>query len=333
MKFPIIIKQSPLALIRRLIAVEILIAVALFFLSLAAINYHALYDKSPISGAFRFSIFLVLGASAIQLLVTFFVFLSWHNEEYRLKEKEIVHRKGIFLTHERSIMLKNISSVDYKRSWMEFLFGYGSIYLNNSSGISKEGMKISSVETPEIYANIIKDAIDLAIEQKRASSNKLSILDLILEGESSSLELKQTFRYDGKTKDVNKALEKATMKTIAAFLNANGGNLIIGVTDNGRIHGVEEDYHTLIRKDRDGFENHFNQVLKLMIGAEFRQHVKISFEKIEDKDVCLVQVDPSHKPVYVKANGDEEFFIRTGNTTSPLKVSEVNSYIDSHWQK
>ena len=155
----------------------------------------------------------------------------------------------------------------------------------------------------------------------------------MLEGEHSQLELKQTFRFDGKLKDVNKILEKAVMKTIAAFLNSEGGSLIIGVTDNGKMYGLEDDYSTLVRKDRDGFENHFNLIMKNMMGAEFRQYVKCSFEKIEEKDICLVEVEPSQKPVYMKANGDEEFFIRTGNTTSQLKISEVNSYIETHWKK
>jgi hypothetical protein len=45
-----------------------------------------------------------------------------------------------------------------------------------------------------------------------------------------------------------------------------------------------------------------------------------------------VSVEPGEKPAYLKINGDEEFFIRTGNSTSPLKISEVNSYIETHWK-
>lgn len=334
MKFPVIIKQSSLSLIKRIVQFETLIVVALFFISLAAVNYHELYEASPIGGVIRFNIFLVFAVSALQLFITMFVFLSWHNEEYRLKEKEVIHRSGIIFPKERSIMLKNVSSVEYKRSWSEILFNSGTILLLNTHGDGvSHGMKIPNIDTPEIYANIIKDAIDQAIERKSVSPKKLSILDLILEGEHSHLELKQTFRYDGKAKDVNKNLEKAVLKTVAAFLNANGGNLIIGVTDNGRIHGLEEDYHTLVRKDRDGFENHFNQVLKLMIGPQFREYVNMSFETIEGKDICLIEVEPCPKPVYLKTNGAEEFFIRTGNTTSPLKISEVSSYIETHWKK
>lgn len=332
MKFPVIIKQSPYILLKRIIELEIVIGLLVFLLSFI-INYQHLYESSPIHDFFSSNLWLIFIGSLFQLAVTFILFLMWHNEEYRLKEREIIHRKGLIFTRERSLLLKNISSVEYKRGVFEFLFGYGSIKLFNGNGSKKDGMTIPSVETAEIYADIIKDAIDHAIENKKISEKKTSILDLILEGEHSTLELKQTLRYDGKSKDVNKALEKAVMKTIAAFLNTDGGSLIIGVTDNGKVYGLEDDYHTLVRKDRDGFENHFNMVLKNMLGAEFRQYAKMSFESIEDKDVCLIEVVSSPKPVYMKVEGTEEFYIRTGNTTSQLKISEVNSYIESKWKK
>ncbi len=330
MKFPVVIRQSPLVLVRRIIGVEILFTFIIFGLSFIT-NYEELFARTVGHFLTRYDLFVFLLASAVQFFITLIVFFFWQSEEYRIKEKEVSLRGGIFSTKEKSILLKNISSVEYKRSPLEILLSYGTIVIHTNG--NDKPFYIRSVETAEIYANIIKDAVDRSLSRKSDSGKKLSILDLILEGEHTHLELKQTFRFDIKEKTVSKLLEKSVMKTITGFLNTEGGNLIIGVTDNGKIYGIEEDYQTLVRKDRDGFENHFNQILKLMIGTELRQYINLTFEKIEDKDVCLVEVEPSPKPVYIKANGDEEFFIRTGNTISPLKVSEVNSYIESHWEK
>jgi len=330
MKFPVVIRQSPLVLVRRIIGVEILFSIIIFGLSFVT-NYEELFAKTVGQFLTRYDLFVFILASAVQFFITLIVFFFWQSEEYRIKEKEISLRGGIFSTKEKSILLKNISSVEYKRSPLEILLSYGTIVIYTSG--NEKPFYIRSVETAEIYANIIKDAVDRSLSREMDSGKKLSILDLILEGEHARLELKQTFRFDIKEKNASKLLEKSVMKTVTGFLNSDGGNLIIGVTDNGKIYGVEEDYKTLVRKDRDGFENHFNQTLKNMIGAEFRQYVTLSFEKIEEKDVCLIEVEASPKPVYMKANGEEGFFIRTGNTTSPLKVSEVNSYIGSHWEK
>ncbi len=329
MKFPVIIKQSPLVLLKRIVEVEISISLILFILSFFA-NYQDLFLKSYIGNIFNYDLFLVVGSAIVQLIVTFGTFVLWNGEEYRLKEKEIVHREGFIFVKEQSVMLKSILSVEFKRNPIELLLNLGTIVIH-SQGREKP-FYIRSIDSAEIYSNIIKDTVDRALLRPAESLKKLSILDLILEGESSRLELKQTFRWDGKNKVTSKMLEKAVMKTVSAFLNTGGGNLIIGVTDNGKIHGLEEDYNSLTRKDRDGFENHFNQVLKNMIGAEFREYVSVIFETIEEKDVCLVDVLPSPKPVYMQANGDgEEFFIRTGNTTSTLSLSKTQSYIESHW--
>ncbi len=330
MKFPIIIKQSPLILVRRIIEIELVTAVGLFAISFIA-NYEEIYRTFFGNIFLRYDIFLFVVGALMQLFITVFIFFAWHAEEYRIKENEILHRKGIFFTKERSILLSSVLMVEYKKSFLEFLLNYGTISLSTVS--SDKTFTIRSVEAAEIYANVIKNLIDKNGAKDEQLKNTLSILDLVLEGEHAKLEFKQTFRWDIKKNATNKDLEKAVIKTIAAFLNSSGGSLVIGVSDNGKITGLAQDYASLLRKDRDGFENHFNQVLKQLVGAEFRQYISVSFESIEEKDVCLIKVDPSPKPAYVSYNETEEFFIRTGNTTTALSVRETHSYIESHWQK
>ncbi len=330
MKFPIVIKQSPLLLVRRIVEVEIFISIILFVASFLT-NYEELYRNLTFGRIIRYDIILFIVASIIQLIVTVIVFFIWHSEEYRIREKEILHRKGFLGSREQSVLLKHITSVEYKRSALEFLLGYGTIVLWRNGG--EKPFYIRSIDQAEVYTTLIKDAIDLALGRPRDASRKTPVLDLILEGEHATLEFKQTLRWDAKNGVSSKDLEKAVIKTIAAFLNSVGGTLLIGVTDNGTIHGIEEDLNSLVRKDRDGFENHINQLLKHAIGAEFRQYITVSFVAFDSKEVAVIEVDPSPKPVYVKLNGSEEFFIRTGNTTSPLKLSEVGSYIESHWNK
>jgi membrane protein YdbS with pleckstrin-like domain len=331
MKLPVVIKPSPLVLIRRIIGVEIVVSLILFFISFIA-NYEEIYESTPLGSAIRYDIFLVVATSVIQLIITLLIFFWWNNEEYRIKEKEIIRKRGMFFDKQNSVLLKKISEVEFKRNPLEFLLGYGTIVLHLSP--LEKPMYIRSVDNAEVYANVIKDAVDdaLAYHSNGLENGKASALDLILEGEHARLEMKQTFRWDGKRKITSKELEKAVMKTVAAFLNTDGGQLLIGVADNGNIFGLEDDFKSLTRKNHDGFENAFNQSFKNMLGAEFRQYVGVRFESIEDKDVCIVDVEQSPKPVFLDAgNGEEQFFIRTGNTTSALKMSEVNSYIATKW--
>jgi len=136
---------------------------------------------------------------------------------------------------------------------------------------------------------------------------------------------------DAKRKMINKDLEKSVMKSIAGFLNLDGGKLILGVSDNKSVSGLEQDFQTLPRQDRDGFENHFNHIFNIMLGPGFRRFVKLNFEKINGHDVCLVEISVSDSPVYLKTNNAEEFFVRTGNTTTSLTMSEAQNFIKSRW--
>lgn len=159
-----------------------------------------------------------------------------------------------------------------------------------------------------------------------------NIKDIIRQGEHEQLEFKTSFRWDVNKDQVNKELERSVMKTVTAFLNSQGGSLIIGLSDTGQVHGLESDFASLVKQNFDGFENHFNNLFVSMIGPEFRRHVKLSLHNINDKSVSLVEVDRAHKPAYLKTDKGEDFFIRTGNATTPLKVSQVSSYISSQWR-
>jgi len=132
---------------------------------------------------------------------------------------------------------------------------------------------------------------------------------------------------------VNKNLERAAMKTVAAFLNSSGGQLVIGVDDEKKTLGLDKDYDTLGRPNADGFENHFSHIFNNMIGAEFRQLVRLAWTSVGDKECCVINVIPSIRPVYLKTDESEEFYIRTGNGTTSLRLSEANSYINSRFRK
>ena len=65
-------------------------------------------------------------------------------------------------------------------------------------------------------------------------------------------EYKATLRTHADSGEQFKPLETASLKTIAAFLNSRtGGTLLIGVADDGTVHGLEADYATRSKKDQD----------------------------------------------------------------------------------
>ena len=66
--------------------------------------------------------------------------------------------------------------------------------------------------------------------------------ELIKQGESKTLEFKSTLRWNlREDRKDDKRITHAALKTIAAFLNTEGGDLLLGVADDGAIVGIEKD--------------------------------------------------------------------------------------------
>jgi type I restriction enzyme R subunit len=180
------------------------------------------------------------------------------------------------------------------------------------------------------FKNLISEYLLKRVYKKLSKS--ASVKDLIKEGENQNLEFKSSLRWDVKNNVENKDLENVIIKTVTGFMNSEGGQLIIGVEDDGNVLGLEYDYNSLRNGDRDKFELHLNQSLMSKIGKEYIQFVRVSFEKINGKDVCLITVRPSSKPAYLKYGDKEEFYARTGNATNAFTLSEATEYIKTHWQ-
>ena len=197
------------------------------------------------------------------------------------------------------------------------LFRYGS--LRAATGASS--LCLTYVSHPENLIELITRESD---PHKNAFQKKPDVERLLTENEHDKLEFKSSLRFDYKTLQASRDVEKAAMKTIAAFLNSKGGHLVLGVNDSLVTVGIENDYQTLQRKDADGFENHFTQAFNSMIGPEFRNFIKLWFHKLDGHDLCVVQVLASPRPVYLKTDNNEQFYMRTGNISTALKLSEID---------
>lgn len=185
----------------------------------------------------------------------------------------------------------------------------------------------------EKRAKSIFTALKNRIELKHKDEIKdAELKELILIGENETFELKSTLRYDLRENSVNKKLEFVVAKTVSAFLNSEGGTLLIGVDDDGNILGLEKDIQTLQKKDIDGFELHIRQVIKKYLGSNFEKHIKISFPEIDEKQICYMKIAKSGKPVFVTFEGKDNFFVRNGNSSIPKNREEQSEYERLHWK-
>lgn len=162
---------------------------------------------------------------------------------------------------------------------------------------------------------------------------ELNIDSILSQGEGPTIEFKSSLRWDTRTERINKELEYVIAKEISGFLNTGGGIILIGVDDNRNIIGLENDYSTFKKKDKDGFSQKLVQILSKYLGNEYGEFWNIKFKKINDKEICVIEVKKSPEPVYTKKKVEEEFFIRKGTSTRPLTIREAHKYINHHWLK
>jgi hypothetical protein len=152
---------------------------------------------------------------------------------------------------------------------------------------------------------------------------------LIATGESIAVEFKSTLRMNLRSQQKDPDIEHATLKTIAAFLNTDGGTLLIGVANDGTLVGIESDGF----ENRDHFERHFAQIVRERLGVKANEALRTSFESLEHHDVFEVTVRGSSEPVFLKTKGtDEEFYVRTGPQTVRLSVREAMEYAGGHFR-
>lgn len=156
-----------------------------------------------------------------------------------------------------------------------------------------------------------------------------SIPSLIADGESEFVEFKSSLRHDYRQIKTDKNLEEVILKSVAGFLNAKGGTLIIGVNDSGEILGLENDYWSLKRKDKDGFQQRLILIISNAFGKDICTKIHIAFHEINVQEICTLYIEPSQHPVFVNEDNRTIFYLRTGNVTNPLTTSEVVKYLQN----
>jgi predicted HTH transcriptional regulator len=199
----------------------------------------------------------------------------------------------------------------------------------------------------EIFPPFIEGSFDdtriLKLKQISTSFDNEELLELIEQGESYSSELKSTFLLDLKRKqfDPNASIndlrsEEVTisaMKTIAGFLNWEGGKLIIGVEDNGNCIGIENDYCFFKESQRnlDGWELEFRNQIKSKFydGNAVNQHINIKFCRVENVTIAIVIVFARRKMSFVKKSQQSDYVLysRVGNSTFQIPITEIEEFI------
>jgi hypothetical protein len=194
------------------------------------------------------------------------------------------------------------------------------------------------------------DAASVLHELDEARRRK-GVRSIIVEGEGERVEFKASLCYSYKVPahlalaDRRKALErhrpvleKEVLKSIGAFLNSNGGTLLIGVDDAGTVLGIESDFEMVGEKhDADAWQLHFRDCVMARLDPDVWSSMRLSLEPLDGHTVARVECVPRGSPTWLKfvdklmiadkQHECYEFYVRSGSATDLLSPPDAVRYI------
>ena len=186
-----------------------------------------------------------------------------------------------------------------------------------------------------VAAVAVASAWLLARERRRVRGTPdATVGQLIAMGEGERVEFKSTARWNTRTGSRDPRMEDEVAITVAGFMNAGGGTLLLGVDDDGTVRGLEEDLAMAPGHNRDGLQLWLRSMLAERLGRAVTADVAVAFENTGGGTVCRVDVAPADRPVFVGSTGGArtaDFHLRVGNATRRLLTDEVLEYERRRW--
>lgn len=227
------------------------------------------------------------------------------------------------------------------------------VYLKNIKDKNPEALKLQCIpddenlwklENFELFLQerrkILTSELNAFLEgltETKEMAQEVDIMDLISEGESKYLEFKSSLRWDTRQGTENKALEQVVLKVISSFSNAEWGTLLIGVSDDWKVLGLQKDYE-LLKGGRDEFELHLTNIINNAFWSAFRAtQINITFPNVDEQEICMIEIKSWWKPLFLKISDknwqkQEKFFVRSWNSSQEFNsLEEINSYINKRF--
>lgn len=96
--------------------------------------------------------------SVIELFIVLKITLDWSNEEYKIKDEALIHKRGILKLTQETYTLRNLGSAKIYQGFVGKLFNFGSIIV--TSPILKSDIVLSDIHDPHKILNALENHLD-----------------------------------------------------------------------------------------------------------------------------------------------------------------------------
>jgi serine/threonine protein kinase len=201
-------------------------------------------------------------------------------------------------------------------------------------------------DLPEALCGLIFDLLAREPEQRPASAAEVierlagiraaraGVERLLTSDETTTLEFKSALctprkpSTPGENRRLNKPsrhCEHEVVKTIAAFLNTDGGALIIGMKDDHTTIGIEVDYPTVCKPSSDGWRLTFDNLISSQLGTAVMSYIDLQLEPWQGRTIAIIRCSKREEPTLVD---DDEFFVRRTASTVKLSTREALAWCE-----
>lgn len=178
-------------------------------------------------------------------------------------------------------------------------------------------------------AKIILEKLHYTREVFGNLSQEEKIKKIIEGGENLRVEFKETLFRNIHTGKRDKDIIVSSLKNIVGFLNADGGVLLIGVSDKGAITGIEKDIYSDNDKYILSVTQELENQLSLKTSSNIRNCISYDIFEVDKKKVLKVECKKSNEPAYL----DGRFFVRLNPKCVELSAKEAHQYINDNFRK
>lgn len=169
-------------------------------------------------------------------------------------------------------------------------------------------------------------------------------IEKLLKDESNNFEVKASIKLnlnrllkgDGVVEKENGIALDGVLKTVTAFLNSTGGNILIGALENNKFNSNEiskisykafSNYYLIgiliENPNLDKYQLSLRELITSHISKEVAGLIDINYKEFEGFTFCIVSVNKAnHKWYYL----DGKFFVRDGNRTMELIGENADLY-------
>jgi len=218
---------------------------------------------------------------------------SYYLEKHHIFPRNLLEKRGYYQTYEKQKMVNEIAN-------RVFLTAKANKEISNSEPVQylkkvkekyPKALKQQFIPENEEFWKL--DEFELFLKKRRRNmaneinnfmehlidngTIKIRIEDLVKKEESNNLEFKSTFSWSIKENKIDKNLKFNVLKSVAGFMNSNGGTLIIGIDDEHQIIGMDLDFKSNWKGNKDGFILDFREYLESYIGINnYNRYIDLS---------------------------------------------------------